>query len=44
MAGKLQVDFFWVVKMEAAKTSETLVSYETTRRHNAEDVDLNQAG
>jgi len=28
--------------MEAAKSSETLVTYrKTTRRHNAEDFDLN---
>jgi hypothetical protein len=50
---KVQVDVFWVVmpcnavlgynalKVEAACTSETSISYITTRRHNPEDLDLN---
>jgi hypothetical protein len=42
--------FFWAVapcsvisrylKMEAARSSETLVSYSTSRRHNPEDCNL----
>jgi hypothetical protein len=41
-AVKIQVEVFWVVKMEAAGSSETLVSYpNTTWRHNPEDLHLN---
>jgi len=35
---KIQVAVFWVVKMEAAESSERLVSYhKTIRRHNPAD-------
>jgi hypothetical protein len=30
-----------MVKMEASQTSETLVSYHTTKQHNPEELDLN---
>jgi hypothetical protein len=34
--------FYFTLKMEAGKSSETLVSYRnTTRRHSPEDLDLN---
>jgi hypothetical protein len=34
--------FHFTLKMEAARSSKTLVSYHnTTRRHNSEDLDLN---
>jgi len=38
--GRLQFNYF-ALKMEAALNSETLVSYNNTRRHNPEDLDLN---
>jgi uncharacterized membrane protein YjjP (DUF1212 family) len=51
MAVKIEVEIFWNVtpcsivftlKMEAAKSSETLVSYSnTTRRYNLDELDLN---
>jgi len=43
-AVKIQVEISWVVtlKMEAARSSETLISYcRTSRRHNPEHPDLN---
>jgi hypothetical protein len=48
MAVKFQVENFWVVmpcsftlKMEAARSPETSVSYHNaTRRHNPEELDL----
>jgi hypothetical protein len=46
-AVKIEVDVFWVascmfmMKMEAARYSETLTSYRnTTQRHNPEDLNL----
>jgi hypothetical protein len=32
--------WIFTLKMEAASTSETLLSYNTTWRHNPEDLDL----
>jgi hypothetical protein len=41
-AVKIQVQVFWVKKMEAARSSKTLISYHNTTFHNnPEDLDLN---
>jgi hypothetical protein len=40
-AAKLQVEFFWVMNMEAAWTSETLVYYQNSAwSHCPEELDL----